>query len=1425
MAKRHLLLFLALVMLSFNAFSQTQPQGDGTENNPYLISTKAQFEAIAQQQNGASGKYFKQTADIDLGTFENKTSAIIPTFQGTYDGDGYNISYTANATAEANEAKLGLFGMVTGMIKNLNLVNCSMTTSSTGNYTANISLLCAYLNGENALITDCNVINGTINSTIYVSGEWGARVATGLMVGHVNEGQVKYSSTTGSVAGMGYVGGVVGQATNGHIYGCSFVGTAQSNYEIEDLDFSTDNGEAILQDIFGQGRGPYVAGIVGFANNDTEVELCYAKADIIVDEAVVEAAIWFIEWDYDIYKGTGLVSTNIGGVLGNSTGTPIVKNCYSEGTINGQTIDEEGELTNSNGTVSGNYYPGIDCNGDENNTNDAECIANALNSQVPEEDKDKIHFSVSDDNVIFGTIVNTTQICGVPMDLSVIYNSETRKCTATWESATEGEGIIDANTWKYMLSGGDLTQVYNGTITTNTITSSLPASAYPYIFTVYTDCSETVNGLTSDAISQQFTVPCPMPTNLIATNITDEGFTVSWDASVDCQVSFNGNTEIITAENPMTKSFTGLTPATTYQVVVKAKCGGDFVEQASINVTTARLAKPTGLAVETSWDGTAGAGTAEISWTTIEGLTYEVNEEGNTQTTITNLYAGSYAAKVRAKKTIGTTDYYSDWASVYYTISSPGMPSNLQYSFIQEGENYDVNVTWQGGSVTNDGWEMNYTVNNLGTSTPISINETATYTLENQTPGSLLSVSIIEKIGESTSAPLTMQIQVPCLPASDATNVVTTQTTATFTFESAKVGRKIYVNSTEIDASEAQVTINRLISGTNYSCHVREYCTGTLYSETEVASFSTVSCFIVKNLTVSNIEADRATITWETQSSLNDLEYNVKVNGVEQAPQVEKTISLTGLTPATEYTIVVSEECGEGWGEERTINFTTKGVAKNYISAKSGSFSSGDTWIGGIAPSSTDGDGSTITISQGHTVVVDKTLILDAKHTHLYNNGILVIGPQGELINTTDNAVGGIVEVETPIKTMNEWTFIGAPFKNGYKLGYIKPESEDISVSKYNYDNGDWNNTWENVESVMEAGEGFFAWPFYDGVVTFTTYGDVCEWNGTAWVNNSYQANQLPATVLNNEDITITKTIKQSPKGGYWMALANPYPAKLSVSEFLNGNTGIQGNCTYHFNGESWEIKNVTSGNIAITDGFFLNVVSAGEKTITFSKNQLTNNPTSQAKSQVKPIDYITLSLVKGKQKSKLYFAHNEIAEQNYDIFDANKLFALREVAEPYFLTDGNALVKEEVKELPYYATMNVRSFADDTVSFVVENIPEGYYVYLIDNGERIKMHEQIGYLTQIAEGENEDRFKVLVTKTILEDSRAASNIEITNYNREITIESEVENLEIEVYNALGQKVFATKDYNFTLNEVPAGAYLVKAFSGKVRQTQKIVVK
>jgi hypothetical protein len=601
-------------------------------------------------------------------------------------------------------------------------------------------------------------------------------------------------------------------------------------------------------------------------------------------------------------------------------------------------------------------------------------------------------------------------------------------------------------------------------------------------------------------------------------------------------------------------------------------------------------------------------------------------------------------------------------------------------------------------------------------------------------------------------------------------------------------------------------------------------------------------CYSVENLSYSNVGVTNATISWGKNANSTSNLYQIVLNDDEPIVQSDMmTITFENLQPGTTYNVEVREQCNQDvWENPQTVSFTTLSY---YETATTGNFNASETWKGSRVPT---GNVGVIKINEKHIVTLSHTLVLK-NDCQIINDGVLKIKQQGELVNTTENNVGGIVEIETPQKSQNNWTFIGAPFA-GYKLECIKPApSADISISKYDYTQGDWSNEWATVSTEMEAAEGYFAWPFYSGAVTYTTYGDVCVKNEETkiWEEKPYDFNKEPATALNNDnaDITIEKEITEN--NGRWMALSNPYPAKLSVNKFVAANTdiasgseaseeggNIQGQCIYKLtnnvssNKQTWDVvfanTNETVKEIAMTEGFFVNLASGNS--VTFSKTQLTNYPTTEAKSQVAPREFVELSLVKGNHKSKLYFAHNEMAEQNYDIFDANKLFALREVAEPYFLTDGNALVKEEVKELPYLATMNVRSFADDTVSFVVENIPEGYYVYLIDNGERIKMHEQIGYLTQIAEGENEDRFKVLVTKTILEDSRAASNIEITNYNREITIESEVENLEIEVYNALGQKVFATKDYNFTLNEVPAGAYLVKAFSGKVRQTQKIVL-
>jgi hypothetical protein len=67
-------------------------------------------------------------------------------------------------------------------------------------------------------------------------------------------------------------------------------------------------------------------------------------------------------------------------------------------------------------------------------------------------------------------------------------------------------------------------------------------------------------------------------------------------------------------------------------------------------------------------------------------------------------------------------------------------------------------------------------------------------------------------------------------------------------------------------------------------------------------------------------------------------------------------------------------------------------------------------------------------------------------------------------------------------------------------------------------------------------------------------------------------------------------------------------------------------------------------------------------------------------------------------------------------------MFSTTGITEPYFVTDGITLVKEEVDQLPYYATMNVRSDEAKDVKFVANNIPEGLAVSIIDGENVIDM-------------------------------------------------------------------------------------------------------
>ncbi|MEE0889915.1 MAG: leucine-rich repeat domain-containing protein [Bacteroidales bacterium] len=461
-------------------------------------------------------------------------------------------------------------------------------------------------------------------------------------------------------------------------------------------------------------------------------------------------------------------------------------------------------------------------------------------------------------------------------------------------------------------------------------------------------------------------------------------------------------------------------------------------------------------------------------------------------------------------------------------------------------------------------------------------------------------------------------------------------------------------------------------------------------------------------------------------------------------------------------------------------------------------------------------------INEGEIKPLSNTFeITIANKREVINEGVLVIEQGGELVNQTATNVGGIIEVKTKSLPNNKWSFIGAPFAE-YKLETVVPGAHDISVSTFNYGTGAWSDEWSTIETQIGAGEGFFAWSYATEPTIFTNYGDGMyspnAHSDYSDYNYDFNSTTNPVYQLNNGDVTFTKTL--TTNGGNWMALANPYTFKLDIATFLGDQQNVQGGVSYRFNGTQWVAT--IQGVIDVTEGFFVNFTSAGEHSATFKKSQ--RYIPTQAKASVER-EFVRLAMLEGEIETEVLFAQNEQANEEYDIFDANKLFSPSEITEPYFVVNNIELVKEEVNTLPYYATMNVKSYGNKEVTFKANYIPEGLAVSIIDGEETIDLSEGVEYTTNIIAGENADRFKVLIKKSLSIEEAEELQVNIYNNNRHINIETIENDLQVEVYNALGQKVLSTKDRNFTLNQVSAGAYLIKAFNNKASKTQKILVK
>ena len=160
--------------------------GNGTENNPYLISSLADLEQLRNDVNGGNGydgKYLKVTKDITLSDNRTPIGETVNQFRGTFDGDGHNISGLKIYHTD-HQLYDGLFGCVkNATIKNVNLTNVSIRS-------------------EHDII--------------------------GALIAEAYETQISNCTVQGNmeVGGIGvHVGGIIGNFFGGSMKNCAFIGT------------------------------------------------------------------------------------------------------------------------------------------------------------------------------------------------------------------------------------------------------------------------------------------------------------------------------------------------------------------------------------------------------------------------------------------------------------------------------------------------------------------------------------------------------------------------------------------------------------------------------------------------------------------------------------------------------------------------------------------------------------------------------------------------------------------------------------------------------------------------------------------------------------------------------------------------------------------------------------------------------------------------------------------------------------------------------------------------------------------------------------------------------------------------------------------------------------------------------------------------